>query len=106
MFLAQVVGPCVCPVQHEAYRGRKLLLVRPCSAANAADAARDARQAEAAAGDGQDYELAVDYVGAGAGDVVLVGGAPGVAREVFQVEKAPIRYLVMAIVDRVEVEPL
>jgi len=48
--------------------------------------------------------VAVDYIGAGPGDLVLFGGAPGVAAEVFNVPKAPIRDLVMGIIDRFDVD--
>lgn len=46
--------------------------------------------------------VAIDYVGAGIGDIVVCGGAPGVAREVFKISKAPIRTLIMAIVDHID----
>ncbi len=45
--------------------------------------------------------VAMDYVGAGIGDMVVCGGAPGVAAEVFGVDRAPIRTLIIAIVDRI-----
>jgi microcompartment protein CcmK/EutM len=47
--------------------------------------------------------IAVDYVGAGEGDTVLVGSAPGVAQEVFDIERAPIRELIVGVVDRFDV---
>lgn len=81
MYLAEVVGPVVCTIKHEAYEGKRMLLIRRVG------------------GDPGDYEIAVDYVGAGVGDTVIAGGAPGVARSVFKLEKAPIRTLIMAIVD-------
>ena len=43
------------------------------------------------------------YVGAGEGDTVLVGAGPGVAQEIFQIDNAPIRELVIGIVDHVDV---
>ena len=46
-----------------------------------------------------EYEVAVDYVGAGVGDTVIAGGAPGVAKSVFNLDKAPIKTLIMGIVD-------
>ena len=46
--------------------------------------------------------IAIDYVGAGVGDYVLVGSAPGLAANVFKVKKAPMRELIMGIIDRVE----
>lgn len=46
--------------------------------------------------------VAVDYVGSGLGDTVICGGAPGVAQEVFKADRAPIRTLIMAVVDKIE----
>jgi len=48
--------------------------------------------------------VAIDYIGAGVGDLVLFGGAPGVAAEVFKIEKAPIKDLVMGIIDHFEID--
>ena len=42
-------------------------------------------------------------MGAGEGDTVLVGAGPGVAQEIFQIDNAPIRELVIGIVDHVDV---
>lgn len=82
MYLAKVLCPVVCTVKHRVFDGKRLLLVRPI------DGAED------------DYEIAVDYVGAGPGDTVIAGGPPGVAQTVFGLERAPIKTLIMAIVDR------
>ena len=41
--------------------------------------------------------------GAGEGDTVIVGAGPGVAQEVFGIENAPIRELIMGIVDHFDV---
>ena len=41
--------------------------------------------------------------GRGEGDVVLVGAGPGTAEEVFGIQNAPIRELVMGIIDRFDV---
>jgi microcompartment protein CcmK/EutM len=86
MILARVIGKAVSVVKHPAYERRRLLVVQPMSLA-----LRPRGKAL----------LAVDYVGAGEGDLVIVGAGPGVAREVFGVDRAPIRELVMAIVDSV-----
>ena len=88
MILARVLGKAVSVVKHPAYERRRLLIVQPVSASLSA-------QGKAI--------LAVDYVGAGEGDLVIVGAGPGVAREVFELTRAPIRELVMAIVDTVSV---
>ena len=81
MYLAKVIKPVVCSVKHGAYRGKPLLLIMPLS------------------GGPEDYEIAVDYVGAGIGDTVLAGGGPGVAQKVFNLDKAPMKTLIMGIVD-------
>jgi microcompartment protein CcmK/EutM len=81
VYLAKVIGPVVCTVKHPAYEGKCMLLIRPIY------------------GSDDEYEIAVDYVGAGVGDIVIAGGAPGVAQTVFQLDKAPIRTLIMGIVD-------
>ena len=47
--------------------------------------------------------MAVDYVGAGRGDVVLLGAAPGLASKVLNYPKAPVQQLIMGIVDKIEI---
>ena len=89
MYIAKVIGKVVSVIKHPAYENRTLLLVQPLSLK-----AKLVRTPT----------IAVDYVGAGEGDVVLVGAGPGVAQEVFGIENAPIRELVMGIIDRFDVE--
>ena len=84
MILARVLGKAVSTAKHPAYEGRRLLVAQPIASDGSARG---------------HALLAVDYVGAGEGDLVLVGAGPGVAREVFGLERAPIRELVMGIVD-------
>jgi microcompartment protein CcmK/EutM len=91
MFLARVVHAVVAEQKHPAYRGKIVYVVQPVRPDGAAD--------------GQEW-VAVDYVGARIGDVVVCGGAPGVARTVFDIEMAPIRTLIMAIVDSMEFHDL
>jgi microcompartment protein CcmK/EutM len=89
MRLARVIGSAVSTIKHEAYEGKKLLLVEPVSP------------------DGDPIgpaTIAVDYVGAGEGEYVLMGGAPGVAKDVFHLDPAPIKDMVMGIIDAIEVE--
>ncbi len=90
MMLARVVGKAVSVIKHPAYESRRLLVVQPLSTEMT---------------DRGKAIIAVDYVGAGEGDTVIVGAGPGVARQVFGIGRAPIRELVMAIVDSVHVEP-
>jgi len=88
MYIAQVIGKVVSVVKHPAYAHRTLLLIQPLSL-----------RSEHV----QNPTIAVDYVGAGEGDIVLIGAGPGVAQEVFGIENAPIRELVMGIIDRFDV---
>jgi ethanolamine utilization protein EutN len=89
MFLARVKRKVVASEKHPAYVGKRLFVVQPVMP--------DGREK----GKGNEW-VAVDYVGAGIGDMVVCGGAPGVAKEVFDLELAPIRTLIMAIVDYVD----
>ena len=88
MYIAKVIGKVVSVIKHPAYRNRTLLLVQPLSLKSKLV---------------RTPTIAVDYVGAGEGDTVLVGAGPGVAQEVFGIENAPIRELVMGIIDRFDV---
>ena len=88
MYLAKVIGKVVSVVKHSAYDARTLLLVQLISL-----------QGKVV----RTPTIAVDYVGAGEGDTVLVGSAPGVAQEVFDIERAPIRELIVGVVDRFDV---
>ena len=88
MYLAKVIGKAVSVVKHPAYQNRTLLLIQPLSLKSQLV---------------RTPTIAVDYVGAGEGDTVIVGAGPGVAQEVFGVENAPIRELVMGIVDHFDI---
>lgn len=89
MIVAKVIGNVVSTVKHEAYNNKKLLYVQPITP--------DGKPCGQAI-------IAIDYVGAGAGEIVLVGGAPGLAKVVFGLKVAPIKTLVMGVIDRVDVE--
>ena len=86
MNLALVIGNVVSTDKYEAYEARKLMLVQKLTL--------DGR----AIGN---PTIAVDYVDAGVGDVVLLGAAPGLASVVFNYPKAPIRELIMGVIDNV-----
>lgn len=88
MQIAKVIGSAVSTLKHEAYFGKKLLIIQ---------------RLDLEGKPMGNSTLAVDYVGAGEGDYVLVGSAPGVAQQVFSIEIAPIRDLIMGIIDHVEV---
>jgi ethanolamine utilization protein EutN len=86
MFLAKVKKRVTSSNKHEAYQGRTVFVVQP--------VLPDGTES------GHEW-VAMDYVGAGMGDIVVCGGAPGVSKEIFNLERAPIRTLIMAIVDKI-----
>lgn len=87
MHIARVLGNMISTDKYEAYEGRKMLIVQKVGL--------DQKPVGPST-------MALDYVGAGEGDLVLLGAAPGLASTVFGVPKAPIRELIMGIIDRVE----
>ena len=87
MTIGRVIGSLVSTIKHPAYRATKLLLVQPVDM------------------DGKDSGptmVCVDTVGAGAGELVLVCKEGAAARQVLQLEYAPVRSLVIGIIDHVE----
>ena len=89
MILGRVLGTIVSTIQHPYYRGRKQLLVGAIRPDGAPDGTR--------------YILALDTVGAGVGETVLVEDEGNSARQILGDAKAPVRSLVVAIVDSVDV---
>jgi microcompartment protein CcmK/EutM len=89
VYIAKVIGNVVSTDKYDEYANKKLLLVQKLDL--------ERKPAGLAT-------IAIDYVGAGEGDTVMVGAAPGLASVVFNVPKAPIRELVMGIIDRVQVD--
>ncbi|MBN1550548.1 EutN/CcmL family microcompartment protein [bacterium] len=87
MFLAKIKKRVVSTRKHPAYNGKHVFVVQPVNP--------DLKAV------GNEW-VAVDYVGASIGDIVVCGGAPGVAQQVFQLDYAPIRTLIMAIVDKID----
>jgi len=87
MFLADVVGTVVSPVQIRALDGRKLLTVR----AVKPDGTPRAKT-----------RIAVDTVQAGVGDRVLVLDEGNGGRQILGDPKAPVKTLVVGVVDYVE----
>lgn len=87
MFLAEVVGTVVSPVQISALNGRKLLIVRPVKP----DGSPTAKT-----------RIAVDTVQAGVGDRVLVLDEGNGGRQILGDPKAPVKTLVVGVVDYVE----
>lgn len=87
MFLAKVKHSVTATHKHPAYKAKRVFVVRRVEP-NGKQLAEE--------------WLAVDSVGAGIGDTVVCGGAPGAARQVFGLELAPIRTMIIAIVDQID----
>ncbi len=87
MFLAKVLGSVVSTVKHPAYRGTKLMVVQPVRPSGEADGAS---------------MLAVDTVGAGAGETVLVLREGRSAGEILNLREPPIRSVIVGTVDRID----
>jgi ethanolamine utilization protein EutN len=89
MYFCKVIGNVISTDKYEAYANKKLLLVQKL----------DLHRKPSGV-----CTIAIDYVGAGEGDIVLVGAAPGLASTVFKTPKAPIRELIMGVIDRVDLK--
>lgn len=88
MRIARVIGSAVSTIKTESLTGRKLLVLRPASPSD-----------ELA---GEPF-VAVDAVGAGAGELVLVAdGSAG--RHTPQTEDGPVDAVIMAILDSLEID--
>lgn len=89
MILGRVCGTIVSTVQHSFYNGRKQLIVRAVNPDGSFD--------------GNRYVIAVDIVGAGVGQTVLVEDEGNSARQLLGAKDGPVRSLVVGIVDDVHV---
>ena len=88
MLLAKVLGSVVSTVKHPAYHGTKLMVVQPVKPSGEADGAS---------------MLAVDTVGAGAGETVLVLREGRSAGEILNLQEPPIRSLIVGTVDHIHI---
>jgi len=86
--LCRVKGNIVATVKHPAFHARKLMIVQPLD-----EAQRDVG----------DAFIAVDLAQAGPGDVVLVMQEGNGVRQLLKDPKAPIRSVIVGIVDSVDV---
>ncbi len=89
MILGVVRGSMYATIQHEALNSRRMLLVDHLD------------------GDGKPtgkYVIAIDTVGSGVGDRVLIDDEGGGAREVLEIGQAPIRTVIVGIVDAVSTD--
>lgn len=88
MVLGKVIGSVVSTIKHSCYNNRKILLVKPVSP----------QQVEQVG-----VMVAVDLVGAGKGDVVLVASEGRAAEELMNFPcRMPVRSMVVGIIDQIE----
>ncbi|HUT03122.1 MAG TPA: EutN/CcmL family microcompartment protein [bacterium] len=90
MFAAEVIGTVVATRKHQKLVGRKLLIVRSLG--------RDGKTT-------QDEMVAVDTVGAGVGDRVLVLREGGSASMAMGVPGSPVNVVIVGIIDEMYVKP-
>ncbi len=87
MILGRVCGTVVSTIEHPFYDGKKQLIVRAVTPDGAFD--------------GDKYVIAVDLVGAGVGETVIVEDEGNSARQLLGAANAPVRSVVLGIVDEV-----
>jgi ethanolamine utilization protein EutN len=87
VFLAKVKKTVTATMKHAAYTGKKVFVVQPITPGGK---------------ELGDEWVAMDCVGAGCGATVLCGSSPGVAKSIFGMQRAPIRTLILAIVDSID----
>jgi microcompartment protein CcmK/EutM len=87
VILGIVCGTVVSTIEHPFYDGKKQLIVRACTPNGEFD--------------GDKYVVAVDIVGAGVGEMVIVEDEGNSARQLLGVTNAPVRSVIVGIVDQV-----
>jgi ethanolamine utilization protein EutN len=87
MILGRVCGTVVSTIEHPFYDGKKQLIVRAVTPDGAFD--------------GDRYVVAVDLVGAGVGETVIVEDEGNSARQLLGAKDAPVRSVIVGIVDEV-----
>lgn len=90
MFTGRVIGTIDSTINHPWYDSKKLMIVEKSD------------QAGKATGD---YVIAVDTVGAGVGEPVLVLDEGNGARQVFSSTDAPVRSVIVGIIDEIHCPP-
>ncbi|MEO6445856.1 MAG: EutN/CcmL family microcompartment protein [Gemmatimonadaceae bacterium] len=88
MYIAQVVGDVIATHRHGELGGRKLLLVRRLSTGGEEEG---------------DEVVALDVIGVGVGERVLVVQEGGAARSLSKSAKIPAQAVVVGVVDRVDI---
>ena len=91
MILGRITGTVVSTIHHPIVEGRKLLV---------------AERLDATGRPTGGYIIAIDAIGAGFGEMVLILDEGSGARQILADSKAPVRSLVVGIVDDVDVATL
>jgi len=89
VFLAEVIGTVVSPIQHVVLEGQRLLLLRPLDPMGKPQGAT---------------RIGIDRVAAGVGDRVLVIDEGNSGRQVLEAPEAPVKTVVIGVVDYVELQ--
>ena len=89
MILGRIVGSVVSTIHHSIIEGRKLLV---------------AERLDAGGQPSGGYVIALDAIGAGKGETVLILDEGNGARQILEDPRAPVRSVVVGIVDAVESE--
>jgi len=89
MILGRITGSVVSTIHHPIVNGRKLLV---------------AERLDAAGHPTGGYLIAIDAIGAGQGETVLIIDEGTGARQILDNDKAPVRSVVIGIVDEVALE--
>jgi ethanolamine utilization protein EutN len=84
MQIGRVVGHAVSTVKHPSLQGWRLLLVQPLT--------KEAKE------DGEPL-LAIDNLGAGAADLVILSNDGAGARELVGVKNSPVRWMILGVCD-------
>ncbi len=88
MTLGKVIGSVVSTMKHSCYENKKMMLIKPISPAEK---------------EGKGVMVAVDLVGAGKDDVVIISSEGRAAQELLDFPtRMPLRSIIVGIVDKID----
>jgi len=86
MKIGRIIGEVTSTINHPAYDNRKQLIVDLLTSSGESSG---------------DYLIALDLVGAGSGETVLILDEGNSARQILNIENAPIRSVIAGIIDQI-----